>query len=103
MNNPAFTCPCCMNKISIKELFTFKREHITVCQNCGSKLRPLKVKSWNWGFFFGFLGVVIPSYIIIFIYNNYTLAFIFGIVTGIIAILCVAHHTYKNTFFEVIN
>lgn len=98
-----FTCPSCTNKISKKELFVFTKGHITVCQICGCKLKPKKTKSWNWGFFFGFLGVIIPGYIVIIIYNNYELAFIISIITGILAILYVAYYMYKSAFFEIIN
>ena len=51
-----FKCPNCKNKIPFNEVFQFKKGHQTICSNCNTSLRPKKVKSWNWGFFIGFLA-----------------------------------------------
>ena len=95
-----FSCPRCKAKVSFKELFNFKKGHITKCSNCGAELIPKNVKSFNFGFFIGFPSVVIPAYTILLLYKNLFFAVLVGIVTGAIAILGVAYYTYLTTEFK---
>lgn len=98
-----FLCPKCKTKVPFKETFNFKKNHITKCSNCGAELTPKNVKSWNFGFFIGFIGVVIPAYTILHLYKNFLLAVFVGIVTGAIAILGIAYYTYLTTEFKEID
>ncbi|GGE23097.1 hypothetical protein [Psychroflexus salis] len=98
-----FLCPKCKTKVPFKETFNFKKNHITKCSNCGAELTPKNVKSWNFGFFIGFIGVVIPAYTILHLYKSFLLAVFVGIVTGAIAILGIAYYTYLTTEFKEID
>ena len=97
-----FKCPRCNNSISIKELFRFKRKNQTKCDNCNTILKPIKIKSWNWGFVIGLLSVAIPAKIILFYYNDFLLAAFVGLLGGILGIFFVALHTYLSAEFEEI-
>lgn len=92
-----FLCPKCKSKVPFKETFNVKKDHIIKCSNCGAELTPKNVKSWNFGFFIGFISVVIPAYTILHLYKNFLLAVLVGIVTGAIAILGIASYTYFTT------
>lgn len=98
--NKKFLCPKCKTKVPFKETLNFKKDHITKCSNCGAELTPLNVKSWNFSFFIGFIGVVIPAYTVLQVYKNFLLAVFVGIVTGAIAILGIAYYTYLTTEFK---
>jgi len=95
-----FSYPNCKSPISIKELFQFKKNHQTVCNNCKTILKPKNIKSWNWGFVVGFLAVTIHAQIILYFYDNFFIAAVISICFGSIAILFVALHTYLTAEFE---
>lgn len=99
MSQP-FLCPICKSKIPTKELFSFSKEHITKCSNCGAELKPKNIKSWNFGFFIGLMGVLIPAYLVVFIFDNFPLGILVGLISGIISVLGVAFYVKKNTIFE---
>lgn len=98
-----FSCPKCQTKIPFSEVFNFKKDHITKCTNCNSELAPKNSKSWNFGFFIGFLGVVIPAYAILHFYNSFFAAALVGLITGVLAIISVALYTYLTTKFKEID
>ena len=95
-----FTCPICGNKIPFNEVFKFKKDHQTKCFQCNTNLKPKNVKSWNWGFFMGFLAVIIPARIFFIYHKNFFIGASIGIVCGMIAIFLIAYYTYKTTDFE---
>ncbi|MBK8945315.1 MAG: hypothetical protein IPM32_08610 [Ignavibacteriae bacterium] len=95
-----FSCPNCKSPISIKEIFRFRKNHQTNCNNCKTILKPKNIKSWNWGFGIGLLSVVIPATIILHFYDNFLIAAIISICSAVIAISLVALYTYLSVEFE---
>lgn len=95
-----FKCSKCKNSIPFKEVFKLKRNHQTICYSCNSLLRPKKTKSWNWGFFIGFLAVIVPAKIYLNFDKNIFIAVSIGIFFGIISILSIALYVYTTTEFE---
>ena len=95
-----FSCPKCGQKISIKELFNFKKGHETICPRCNEYLMPEKSKSWNWGFFIGFISVIIPGKICLYFFDSFILLMLTGLLIGSIAIICIAYFVYKTTIFK---
>ena len=66
------------------------------------KLKPENTKSWNWGFFIGFIGTVVPFQLSIFYFENFLIAVFIGIICAMISIFAVAFFTYSRTSFELI-
>ena len=95
-----FTCPCCGFKIPLKELFIFRKDHVTRCGSCSALLEPVSGKSFHWGFAFGFLGFVIPAEVMKVLYHSSLLAFCCGLVGSIIAVSLVALYLWKTTIFR---
>jgi len=96
-----FTCPCCGLTVSYKEIFIFKKDHITICKSCSSPLEPANGKSFQWGFFIGVLGFLIPAETIKYIYNSSILAFLCGVIGGILTFLLGVLYIRKRTFFKL--
>ena len=94
-----FRCPNCEAKIPFKELFQFKKNHKTECNNCGTVLVPKKPKSWNWGFFFGFVSFIIPAKIVLHFHDSFLIAALVGGFFAIITILIIALYTYSTAEF----
>ena len=95
-----FNCPKCGQKISFKELFKFKNGHKTICPRCNEHLSPQKSKSWSWGFFIGFISVIIPGKICLYIFDSFIISMLVGLLTGSIAIISIAYFVYKTTIFK---
>ena len=95
-----FSCPKCQTKVPFMEVFKFKTNHLTTCSKCGLGIVPKNIKSWNFGFFVGFISVVIPAFLILRYYNNFPIAMVVGVVTGSVGIFSMALYTYLTTEFE---
>jgi DNA-directed RNA polymerase subunit RPC12/RpoP len=99
--NKPFRCPRCGSKLPFKVLFIFEIDHITICSACSAPLEPINAKSFRWGFAYGFIGFLIPAEVSKFIYHSSPLAFLSGVLGGVITILLVAHYVKRNTFFKI--
>lgn len=97
-----FRCDVCYNKISFWETLQLKKNHITICDTCGAKLYPIKVKSFDWGFIIGFGVIVVSGEIVYRLTGNLTKTFSLAFICSIIAISGVAFNTYKTTRFKSI-
>lgn len=95
-----FICDRCNNKVSFWETFKLKRDHVTICNTCGTSLYPIKTKSFNWGFALGFIVVVLPGEIVYRCTDDLVKTFMVGAICAIIAVFSVAYYTYKTTKFK---
>lgn len=95
-----FSCPKCKTKVPFMEVFKFKTSHVTTCSHCDLGIVPKNIKSWNFGFFVGFVSVVIPAFLILRYYNNFPLAMLIGVGTGLLGIFSMALYTYIRTEFK---
>jgi len=96
--NKKFTCPVCDTKITWKELFIFKKNHVTFCTKCKSHLKPKNPKSFQWGFALGFLGCIIPGYISIYIYHDFR-SLLVGLISSILSIIIVVVYLFLTIEF----
>ena len=95
-----FSCPNCKTKVSLKELFVFKRDHQTICKKCHTTLKHRNIKSFNFGAIIGFVVSGVPAQIYLHITNDITGALTIGACLGILSIMSMALYTYKTTEFE---
>lgn len=96
-----FLCPKCKTKVPFKETFNFKKDHITKCSNCGAELVPINNKSWNWGFFMGFISVTVPAKLYLnYCDNNFLIAAMIGLLTFFLVLLFFLIWQYNNIEFR---
>lgn len=60
-------------------------------------LEPKTTKTWTWGSIIGFLSVVLPAQLILYITDNIVMAMLIGITTGSISVFSVALYVYNKT------
>lgn len=96
-----FRCPNCQSKVPFREVFTFKKDHITWCRYCKNALAPKNPRSWNFGFFIGSLGVTIPALIALRSHHNFLIAAMLGILSGTLVVFAVAIIVYLTTEFRI--
>jgi len=97
----AFICPSCKHALPSKELFSFRKNHITICRHCSSHLEPVNGKSFYWGFVLGFIGFLIPAELLKLFFDSLLLSFVGGLFGGLFTILLVALFIRKRTFFKI--
>lgn len=94
-----FSCDKCNQKVPFWETLKIDKNHVTICHKCGTKLYPIRTKSFNWGFFVGFLAVVIPGEITYRLTQSLGYTLIVALSHTITAVFGVALYTYKTTSF----
>lgn len=67
-------CPWCNKRISFKktlEYFYYDSSHITECDKCKNKIKPIKDPvNGTLSFYLGFCSIIIPGSIFMFLYNK---------------------------------
>lgn len=84
-------------------MLQLRKNHETVCVNCNTHLVTQKPVSFSWGFFLGFLGFVIPTKTISYLYDNVLLAFLCGVLGATIIIILLLVYIYNTTEFVEAN
>lgn len=93
----SFQCPHCWRKLPFSFVVKIKNDHEFECPNCREMLVPEKTKSFLWGYVLGFLSFVVPAQVLLYLYDDITLAFSVSAVCAMVAILLIALYVYSNT------
>jgi len=92
-----FSCPNCGIRLPFSYVFKIKNDHVFACPCCKQGLKPLKTKSWNWGFAIGFLVVVIPTKLYLSFRDDIVGALAIGAFTGLLSVLAIGLYLYAST------
>jgi predicted RNA-binding Zn-ribbon protein involved in translation (DUF1610 family) len=93
----SFQCPHCRTKLPFFFVAKIKNDHEFECPNCGETLVPEKTKSFLWGYVLGFLAFVVPGQILLYLYDDFVLAFMASTICALTAIFLIAVYIYSNT------
>lgn len=92
-----FQCPHCKKKLPFFFVVKIKSDHEFECPNCGNTIVPESTKSFVWGYVLGFLSFVVPAQLLLYLYNDFLLAFMVSIMSALTVIFFIALYVYSNT------
>lgn len=100
MRTEKFSCPNCKSKLPFAYVFKIANGHEFECPSCSTLLKPLNSKTWTWGAIIGFIGVVIPAQLYLYLHDNIVIALLIGVVTGATSVFAVALYVYLKTYLS---
>jgi len=93
-------CPYCDSKFSIWMQLRMMLKTSFLCYSCNRKILIKYSRSFNWGYWFGFIGFVLPSFSVLFVTGSFVYAFTAGLIGALLGGLFVVCHTYITSHFE---